>query len=99
MSPRASTVLRASRPEADIRTFSRLVFAAYFLEAGFILAAAPWSTVWEHNRFAELWPALHAAMESPYVRGAVSGVGVITACAGLAELGGVIASRRRQPQP
>jgi hypothetical protein len=33
------------------------------------------------------------------VRGAVTGVGVITACAGLAELGGVIAARaRRQPQ-
>jgi hypothetical protein len=37
-------------------------------------------------------------VESPYVRGAVTGVGVITAVAGLAELGGAIASRRRPPQ-
>ena len=76
------------------------MFAAYFLEAGFILAAAPWSALWEHNRFAESRPALRAAIESPYVRGAVTGVGAITAIAGLIELGGVIASRtRRPPQP
>jgi hypothetical protein len=43
---------------------------------------------------------LRLAIESPYVRGAVTGVGVVTALAGLAELGSVIASRsRRQPQP
>ncbi len=82
-----------------ISTLSRLIFAAYFLEAGFILIAAPWSALWEHNRFAESWPAIRTAVESPYVRGAVSGVGVITAIAGFAELGGVITSRaRRQPQ-
>lgn len=56
---------------------------------------APWSAVWEHNRFAMARPALQEAVESPYVRGAVSGVGVITALAGLAELGSIIASRRR----
>ena len=74
------------------------MFAAYFLEAGFILIAAPWSAVWEHNRFVEFRPALRTAIESPYVRGGVTGVGVITALAGLVELAGVITSRsRRQP--
>jgi hypothetical protein len=61
---------------------------------------APWSALWEHNRFAESRPAVRAAIESPYVRGAVTGVGVITAVAGLMELGAVIVSRsRRQTQP
>jgi hypothetical protein len=42
---------------------------------------------------------LRASVESPYVRGAVTGVGIITAVAGLAELGAVLSSRsRRQPQ-
>jgi hypothetical protein len=38
---------------------------------------------------------------SPYARGAVTGVGVITALAGLVELGSVILSkvRRRNPDP
>ncbi|HMC75637.1 MAG TPA: hypothetical protein VKH34_00845 [Vicinamibacterales bacterium] len=75
---------------------SRLLFAAYFLEAGFILVIAPWSQFWEHNRFAETRPALEALLNSPYDRGAVTGVGVITALAGLAELGSVILSRARR---
>lgn len=79
-----------------IRTFTRLLFAAYFLEAGLILAVAPWSTLWEHNRFAEARPALEALLQSPYARGGVTGVGVITALAGLAELGSLFASRARR---
>jgi hypothetical protein len=57
--------------------------------------------LWDHNRFAESRPALRAAIDSAYVRGAVTGVGLITAVAGLIELGAVIASRsrRQQPQP
>lgn len=75
---------------------SRLLFAAYFLEAGFILVVAPWSAFWEHNRFAETRPALEALLNSPYARGAVTGVGVITAMAGLAELGSLILSKARR---
>jgi hypothetical protein len=79
-----------------IRTLSRLLFAAYFLEAGFILVVAPWSAFWEHNRFAEARPALEAFLASPYSRGAVTGVGVITAVAGLVELVSVILSKARR---
>jgi len=57
--------------------------------------AAPWSGVWERNRFTESRPAFRATIESPYTRGAVTGIGVITALAGLVELAGVIASRSR----
>lgn len=34
---------------------------------------------------------------SPFVRGAVSGIGVITVIAGLSELASAILSRRREP--
>jgi len=54
---------------------------------------APWSSLWDHNRFAMSRPALRETIESPYVRGGVTGVGVITAVAGLLELGAVIAAR------
>lgn len=79
-----------------IRTVSRLLFAAYFLEAGFILVVAPWSPFWEHNRFAESRPALEALVMSPYARGGVTGIGVITALAGLVELASVFLSRGRR---
>src|SRR4029078_7989561 len=88
--PRRGRARRTPGPGPDrrltIRTLSRLLFAAYFLEAGFILVVAPWSAFWDHNRFAATRPALEAFLNSPYARGAVTGVGVITALAGLAEL-------------
>lgn len=73
---------------------TRLLFAAYFLEAGLILIVAPWSGFWDRNFFAGTLPALGNVLASPFVRGGVSGIGVITAVAGLAELGGAFASRR-----
>jgi hypothetical protein len=51
--------------------------------------------LWEHNHFVEARPALEAILQSPYARGGVTGVGVITAVAGLAELGGLVSRLRR----
>jgi hypothetical protein len=70
------------------------LFAAYFLEAGLILIVAPWSSFWERNFFAETLPVVEGLLASPYARGAVSGVGVATLLAGLAELAGAFVSRR-----
>lgn len=81
-----------------ISFFTRVLFAAYFLEAGFILVVAPWSGFWERNFFAASAPGLQPWLESPFVRGAVSGIGGVTALAGLAELGGLLAFRRSRSQ-
>jgi hypothetical protein len=56
---------------------------------------APWSAFWDHNRFAEARPGIEVVVNSPYVRGAVSGIGVITALAGLAEIAALVTGRRR----
>ena len=61
---------------------------------GLILMVAPWSSFWDRNFFSETFPALEAILSSPYARGAVSGVGLITVLAGLAEIGGAFALRR-----
>lgn len=60
-----------------------------------ILIVAPWSTFWDRNFFAVAFPAFDTILSSSYARGAVSGVGLITMLAGLAELGGAFASRRQ----
>jgi hypothetical protein len=86
---------RRCRPEAEIRPISRLLFAAYFLEVGLILIVAPWSVFWQHNFFADVLPSLEPLIHNNFVRGAVSGLGLVTVLAGLAELVGVLASRRR----
>jgi hypothetical protein len=62
-----------------------------------VLIVAPWSAFWEHNRFAVTYRAIELMVNSPFVRGAVSGIGVITVVAGLAELASAILSRRREP--
>jgi len=93
-----SIASHACRAEADISFFTRILFAAYFLEAGLILVVAPWSGFWDRNLFVDLVPGLQQVFESPFARGAVSGVGAITVIAGLAELAGVLALRQRAKQ-
>jgi hypothetical protein len=68
--------------------------AAYFLEAGLVLVLAPWSAFWDHNRFIVISPALRGLFHNSFVRGAVSGIGVLTVFAGLAEIAGLFAARR-----
>lgn len=91
--------MRARRREADISFFTRLLFAAYFLEAGLILVIAPWTEFWNVNAFFGGHPSLQDALSSPFVRGGVSGIGAITTLAGLAELATAIAARNRDDAP
>ncbi len=78
-----------------ISLLTRLLFAAYFLEAGLILIVVPWSAFWSRNVFVQSLPALASLLANPFLRGAVSGIGAITAIAGLVELAAAVASRRR----
>jgi hypothetical protein len=68
--------------------------AAYFLEVGVVLLVGPWSALWDRNAFAAWLPALAPLVRSAFVRGGVSGVGLVTMAAGLAELGSLISARR-----
>jgi hypothetical protein len=56
----------------------------------------PWSTFWDRNLFVVMLPALERFLGSAYARGAVSGVGLITAAAGIAELALAFVGRRVQ---
>ena len=72
----------------------RLLIVAYFLEVGLLLVLAPWSAFWDRNYFVEAVPVLQTALRNNYVRGAVSGLGIINVAVGLVELGRLMASRR-----
>lgn len=56
---------------------------------------APWSAFWDRNFFAAHLPSLASFLSSPYVRGAVSGIGGITLLAGLGELLSLFARPKR----
>ncbi|MDP2053402.1 MAG: hypothetical protein Q8L75_07195 [Acidobacteriota bacterium] len=57
----------------------------------------PWSTFWERNYFVEWSPALEAVLTSNYLRGAISGLGLVNIAVGLVELGDSLASKASQP--
>ena len=72
----------------------RLLLIVFFLEVGLVLAVAPWSLFWERNYFAALLPMLHGVITSAYVRGAISGLGLVNLVAAVAELRSLRAARR-----
>lgn len=51
-----------------------------------MLLVAPWTGFWEHNLFVLALPSSATVLLSPWVRGALSGVGVVTLIAGLIDL-------------
>jgi hypothetical protein len=76
-----------------------LLLAAFFLEVGFVLLVVPWSSYWDRNFFSQAWPPLHAVLTSNYVRGAVSGLGVINVLAAVGEIAEVFSGRPSTPPP
>lgn len=73
----------------------RLLLVAYFIEVGLLLVLVPWSPFWERNYFLTALPALHGIVSNNYVRGAVSGLGVVNLLMGFSELASVLLARRR----
>jgi hypothetical protein len=59
---------------------------AYLLETGLVLLVVPWTTFWERNFFVDYAPWLREILDSPFARGAVSGLGLVNLCGGFADL-------------
>jgi len=74
---------------------TRLLFVAYFIEVGLLLILVPWSGMWERNYFAGSVPLIEPLIRNHFVRGAVSGLGVVSLLAGLADLARLLPWRRR----
>lgn len=73
----------------------RLLLVAYFIEVGLLLVLVPWSPFWERNYFVHTLPFLDEIIRNNYVRGAVSGLGVVNLLMGFSELGSLLTARRR----
>jgi hypothetical protein len=74
--------------------FRRLIYVAYFLEVGLLLVLVPWSAFWERNYFVALFPPLLDILRNNYVRGAVSGLGVVNLLVGFHDLSDLLMTRR-----
>jgi hypothetical protein len=64
------------------------------VQVGLLLIVLPWwPAFWEHNYFAFAWPPLRTLLTNNYVRGAVSGLGLVNLIAGFADLALLFATR------
>ena len=67
------------------RRVQSIVFILFCLEMGLVLILFPWSTLWDRNYFFGLAPEWGRVFASSYLRGGVSGVGVLNLWIALAE--------------
>jgi polyferredoxin len=63
----------------------RLVVIVLFVELGLLLLVLPWSAFWHRNYFVAI-PALEPILTSPFLRGAISGLGLLNLAAAVAEM-------------
>jgi hypothetical protein len=77
--------------------FSAVLLILLCLEVGLFLLVFPWSEYWQNNYFSGSTPEWRRFWVNPYVRGVVSGLGVVNLFFSLAEILGL---RRfaRKPQ-
>ena len=65
---------------------SAVLLITFCLEVGLFLLIYPWTDAWDNNYFGALAPRLRQFWDNMYVRGGVSGLGVINLYISLAEV-------------
>jgi hypothetical protein len=71
----------------------RALLLLLWLELGLLIILIPWSPFWDANYFLNRYPSLIPILLNPYVRGAISGLGVVDAVLA------VDSFRRKRPAP
>ena len=71
-----------------------LFFALYCLEAGLFFAIVPWTTIWTLNPLLHDHAQLALLADNPFVRGFVTGIGMLHLIVGVRELVRLSRARR-----
>jgi hypothetical protein len=74
----------------------RLLQIVFFFEVGFVLAVVPWSAYWDNNYFVETVPWVRSVASNNFVRGAVTGLGLVNVLVGAVELVSIFIARREE---
>jgi len=69
-----------------VRRLLAIAFILFCFEIGVFLVIVPWTVLWENNFLLDHVPMFRPLMLNNFVRGAVSGLGVIDLFVGLSEL-------------
>lgn len=68
-----------------MRRLSLVVFVLCCLEIGLLLVVLPWTRIWTENSLLVGSPRLQVFIQQPFVRGLVSGLGLLDIWLGLWE--------------
>lgn len=76
---------KPSRWEIWKGRLSLIIFVLFCLEIGIVLTVLPWTGVWTGNSLLVSFPQLRALLISNFVRGLISGLGLVNIWMGIAE--------------
>jgi hypothetical protein len=71
-----------------------LFFALYCVEAGLFFTIVPWTMIWTLNPLLHGSVVVAAAADNPFVRGFVSGVGLLHLLIGIRDIFAIMRARR-----
>lgn len=74
-----------NRPRRWLQRLWLVVFVLFCLEVGIILTVLPWTRLWTDNALLISFPAAKEFLNHNFVRGLVSGLGLIDIWMGVAE--------------
>lgn len=84
--PQALAEERLASPYRWYHKVSSLFFIVFCMELGLFLLVYPWTDHWTMNYFAAMRPGWYEFWRNGYVRGGVSGVGILNLYVALTEI-------------
>jgi hypothetical protein len=76
---------KANRFTVWLHRLSLVVFVIFCIELGMLLAVLPWTPVWVNNGILAAHPVLKSIAQANFVRGFVSGIGLVDIWLGIWE--------------
>lgn len=68
-----------------VQRISAIVYVMFCIEIGLLLAVLPWTRVWTENSIVIAYPWLREILQQNFVRGLVTGIGVLDVWLGIWE--------------
>jgi hypothetical protein len=84
--PGPQPVEEYTQPPVWLQRLFTFVYVLFCLTLGLLLIRLPWSDAWFEDGFLARWPALLHLVRHGFVRGAVSGLGLIDIWVGILEI-------------
>jgi hypothetical protein len=83
--PSAPPEAKVSRTTLWLHRLSLVIFVIFCIELGMLLTVLPWTRIWTDNSLLAAHPAWRALMLDNFVRGIITGIGLVDVWIGIWE--------------